>query len=60
MNGKQVALYARVSSSQQADAGTIASQLAVLRARVAADGETSTQRIATGVCLLLYHRQVSL
>ena len=39
MNRKQVALYARVSSSQQADAGTIESQLAVLRSRIADDGE---------------------
>ena len=34
----QVAIYARVSSVQQADAGTIESQLAALRERVAADG----------------------
>jgi site-specific DNA recombinase len=34
----QVALYARVSSEQQADAGTIASQLAALRTRITADG----------------------
>ncbi len=38
MTPAQIALYARVSSTQQADAGTIASQLAVLRARIAADG----------------------
>jgi hypothetical protein len=38
MSGPQIALYARVSSSQQADAGTIASQLTVLRERIAADG----------------------
>src|SRR4051794_1335662 len=37
MNPKQVALYARVSSTQQADAGTIESQLSALRARIAAD-----------------------
>src|SRR5262249_58812590 len=33
-----VAIYARVSSDQQAQAQTIASQVAALRARVAADG----------------------
>ena len=35
-----VAIYARVSSEQQADAHTIASQVAALRDRVAADGLT--------------------
>jgi site-specific DNA recombinase len=35
-----VAIYARVSSEQQADAHTIASQVAALRDRVAADGQT--------------------
>jgi site-specific DNA recombinase len=39
MNGKQIALYARVSSSQQAGVGTIESQLAVLRSRIADDDE---------------------
>ena len=34
----QVAIYARVSSEQQAEAGTIASQLAALRERVAREG----------------------
>ncbi len=34
----QAASYARVSSEQQAAAKTIASQIAALRARVAADG----------------------
>jgi len=34
----QAAIYARVSSEQQADAHTIASQVAALRERVAADG----------------------
>jgi site-specific DNA recombinase len=34
----QVGIYARVSSEQQAEANTIASQLAALRTRVAADG----------------------
>ena len=33
-----VALYARVSSEQQAEAGTIASQLEALRARIAEEG----------------------
>ena len=35
-----VALYARVSSAQQADAHTVASQVAAWRERVAADGLT--------------------
>jgi site-specific DNA recombinase len=34
----QVALYARVSSEHQAEANSIDSQLAELRARIAADG----------------------
>jgi site-specific DNA recombinase len=34
----RVALYARVSSDHQADQGTIASQVAALRQRIAADG----------------------
>ena len=38
MTSLAVALYARVSSDQQTDAHTIASQLSALRARVAADG----------------------
>jgi site-specific DNA recombinase len=38
MSQKQVAIYARVSSKQQAEAGTIESQLAVLRERVEQDG----------------------
>ena len=38
MNQKQVAIYARVSSKQQAEAGTIESQLAALRERVKQDG----------------------
>jgi site-specific DNA recombinase len=41
MNRKQIALYARVSSSQQADAGTIESQLAAVRSRIAADAKVS-------------------
>ena len=36
----QVAIYARVSSEQQATAGTIQSQIAALQERVAADGHT--------------------
>ncbi len=39
MGDPQVALYARVSSDQQARGGTIASQLAALRERIAADGQ---------------------
>lgn len=35
---RQVALYARVSSEQQAEAKTIASQLDEIRERIAADG----------------------
>ena len=35
----RAALYARVSTERQADRGTIGSQLAVLRERVAADGD---------------------
>ncbi len=38
MSGKQVAIYARVSSDQQAEAGTIGSQLSALQERVAQDG----------------------
>jgi site-specific DNA recombinase len=38
MNDLQVAMYARVSSEQQAEAKTIASQLAELQARLTADG----------------------
>ncbi len=40
MTNIPVAIYARVSSDQQTEAHTIASQLAALRARVAADGFT--------------------
>ena len=35
---RQVALYARVSSEQQAEANTVDSQVAALRERIAADG----------------------
>jgi site-specific DNA recombinase len=38
MKSLPVASYARVSSDQQTDAHTLASQLAALRARVATDG----------------------
>src|SRR6266540_3135103 len=38
MDMTHAAIYARVSSEQQADAKTIASQVAALQARVAADG----------------------
>ena len=40
MNPTQVALYARVSSEQQAETQTIASRVAALRERVATDGLT--------------------
>lgn len=40
MNDLQAALYARVSSEQQSEANTIESQLAELRARIAARGLT--------------------
>jgi site-specific DNA recombinase len=40
MKIKQVALYARVSSEQQAEAGTIKSQVAALREQIARDGLT--------------------
>src|SRR3712207_871152 len=40
MDRTQAASYARVSSEQQADANTVASQIAALQARVAEDGLT--------------------
>jgi site-specific DNA recombinase len=40
MSEQQAAMYARVSSEQQAEAKTIASQVAALQERVAADGFT--------------------
>src|SRR5713101_7096536 len=43
MHPTQVALYARVSSAQQADAHTVASQVAALQERVAADGLTVSE-----------------
>jgi site-specific DNA recombinase len=38
MNSTPAALYARVSSAQQAEAHTVASQVVALRERIAADG----------------------
>ena len=38
MSSPQVAIYARVSSDQQAEAQTVASQVAALCERVAAEG----------------------
>src|SRR5690349_24032723 len=38
MSARQAALYARVSTERQAEAQTVASQLAALRERAAADG----------------------
>ncbi len=46
MNDIHAALYARVSSEQQAGTGTIASQLAALHARVTADGLTVADTLA--------------
>ena len=46
MSALQAAIYARVSSEQQAEARTIASQVAALRARVLADGLTLTEELA--------------
>src|SRR6059036_400229 len=43
MKPTQVAIYARVSSEQQAEAHTVASQVAALRERVAADGLTVSE-----------------
>src|SRR5512144_17942 len=43
MNPIQVALYARVSSEQQAEAHTVASQVVALRERVAADDLTVSE-----------------
>ena len=43
MHPTQVALYARVSSEQQAEAHTVARQVAALRERVAADGFTVSE-----------------
>jgi site-specific DNA recombinase len=38
MNARQAARYARVSSTQQAEAHTVASQVVALRERIAAGG----------------------
>jgi len=43
MKPTQVAMYARVSSEQQAEAHTVASQVAAVRERVAADGLTVSE-----------------
>jgi site-specific DNA recombinase len=43
--GKQAAIYARVSSDQQAQAGTIESQIEALRKRVAEDGLALEQEL---------------
>jgi site-specific DNA recombinase len=45
MSQIEVGGYARVSSEQQAEAGTIGSQLAALRERVAQDGFTLTEEL---------------
>ena len=45
MGQDQVAIYARVSSEQQAEEGTIASQVAALRDRVAADGLSLSEEL---------------
>src|SRR3954462_10755025 len=46
MSELHAAIYARVSSEQQAEAGTIASQVAALRARVLDDGLTLVDELA--------------
>src|SRR5882672_12181834 len=43
MKPTEVAMYARVSSEQQAEAHTVASQVAALQERVAADGLTVSE-----------------
>jgi site-specific DNA recombinase len=45
MNGKQVAIYARVSSEQQVEAGTIGSQLSALKERVTQDGSRFSEEM---------------
>jgi site-specific DNA recombinase len=45
MTEQRVALYARVSSEQQAEAGTIDSQVAALRERIAQDGYQLTEEL---------------
>jgi site-specific DNA recombinase len=46
MKSLQVALYARVSSEQQVEANTIASQLAALQAQIQADGVDPQQALS--------------
>jgi len=46
MNTTHAVIYARVSSERQADAHTIASQVAALRERVAADGLVLPEALA--------------
>jgi site-specific DNA recombinase len=43
MKPTQVAMYARVASEQQTEAHTVASQVAAVRERVAADGLTVSE-----------------
>ena len=45
MSDRMVAGYARVSSEQQAKSGTIDSQIASLRERVASDGEQIAEEL---------------
>ena len=45
-SNERAALYARVSSEQQAEAGTIASQMEALRQRVVADGRVLAWRLS--------------
>jgi site-specific DNA recombinase len=46
MKELRVALYARVSSEQQAEAGTIGSQIAALQERIAQDGYKLEEELA--------------
>ena len=45
MVNEQVAIYARVSSDQQTEEGTIDSQVAALRARVQTDGQSLSDEL---------------
>jgi len=45
MAEKQIAIYARVSSDQQVDEGTIDSQIAALRDRVEKDGQSLAEEL---------------
>ena len=45
MTESRVALYARVSSEQQAEEGTIDSQIAALQERIAQDGYGLTEEL---------------